>query len=901
MNERFDLEQAIATWRHVHAQQRVFSREDLDELERHLRDHVNSQVEEGIEAHIAFQQALVLLGDIATGVLEYEKVRWGKLRKQRARWNELVYQSAMLRNVFKTALRSLNKRLGYTLVSGLSLTIGIACCLVIGSYIYQELQYDQHHQRSDRIYRVTNLDLTTGKQWAAIGPPVGLALANHSSDIEQVVRFIPLLEGAVLQRSKRHFREEHLMYADATIFSVFTASLVRGNPATALIEPNTIVLSERLARKYFGHDDPLGQVISLNGRLDLRVTGVMRNQPPTTHIPFEGLVSMSTFYARAGPWVDDAKTWSGFYTYILLREGSRIHTLAERIPAFINSFYEAKGAGPATDDRQLIFQPLASIHLHSQLEKELQANGNLLYVRLLGAVGLILLILAVINSVNMMTAQAVGRAREVGIRKSLGATSLGLVGHFLAEAFILVFAASGVAYAAAHATLSVFPQLFGDTLGGAFLFEPLTLVVIIGGSALLGLIAGFYPAFVLSRLQPMRVLKGWVRATQQGKRLRESLIVAQFVLATGLLVGMVVFYQQLQFLTQATLGFDRDQLIEVPVVPAAEQAVARHAQALTDALEQQATIEEVTLASGIPGERLPLNAFERVRRDVGPREVPEVQMRVVFGADHSYVTTLGLTVLHQRDVSTLALTDTSGGFFVNAAAVRELGLTPEQALGEVLKWKNAAYQGEIVGVLADFHFTSMHHAIEPLVIPLRPQFTNNHLIVRTNGLHASEALDDIEAVWNAILPDVVFSASFMDATFNAQYNAEQQMSRVVTFFAVVALFIACLGLLGLVSLMVVQRTREIGIRKVLGGTVASVVRLLVVDFLRFIILALVIAGPLAYFLMRQWLQGFAYSVELGAGAWLFTSVLVIGMALATISLRVIQAALADPVKSLRYE
>ena len=806
----------------------------------------------------------------------------------------------MLTNYLKIAYRNLVRQKGYAFINIAGLVVGIACCVLIGTYLYEELSYDRHHTQADRIYRVTNLELATGKQWAPIGPPVGLALAEQIPEVELVVRFLPLLGDAVLGTQAEQFKAPEGMYADASVFAAFTVPLLQGNPETALVEPNTIVLTEQMARKYFGPTDPLGQTLTLNGNYDLRVTGVMQDVPPTTHLPFHFLISISTFYALAGDWVDEAKTWSGFYTYLLLGAGHTAEAIEERLPGFINAFYEPQGAGPSTDDRQLVLQPLTEIHLHSHLEKEVQPNGKALYVRLLGSMAVFLLLLAVINFVNLATARSAERAREVGIRKTLGAVREGLIGQFLIESVLLVLAAFVAAYALVQGVLPFFRQLSGKALAGGVLAEPVVLLGLVGLALILGVLAGSYPAFGLARLQPTLVLKGGRLSVGRGTRLRERLIVVQFVVAISLLAGTLIFYQQMQFLTTTTLGFDKEHLIDVRVGPAAEQEVGRHADVLKRELLQQPAVAAATLVSGIPGERHPLQRFEFVRRDRDDREETEQQMRVVFGADRDYVSALGLALRYGQDFTNVQATDTSGAFLLNEAAVRALGLTPEQAVGRVFRWSNEGYTGEIIGVVEDFHYASLHSRIDPLVIPLRPQFANSHLVVRVTG-PVEEALIRVEAVWEQVIPGTPFDYAFLDAQFDALYRSEMRMSQVVMAFSIMALFIACLGLFGLASFTAERRTKEIGVRKVLGASVTSIVGLLSADFLKLVGIAFIIAAPVAYFAMRRWLEGFAYRVEIGPGLFLAVGLLVFLIALATVSYQAIRAATADPVKSLRYE
>ena len=404
-----------------------------------------------------------------------------------------------------------------------------------------------------------------------------------------------------------------------------------------------------------------------------------------------------------------------------------------------------------------------------------------------------------------------------------------------------MLAAFVAAYALVQGVLPFFRQLSGKALAGGVLAEPVVLLGLVGLALILGVLAGSYPAFGLARLQPTLVLKGGRLSVGQGTRLRERLIVVQFAVAISLLAGTLIFYQQMQFLTTTTLGFDKEHLVDVRVGPAAEQEVGRHADVLKRELLQQPAVAAATLVSSIPGERHPLQRFEFARRDRDDREETEQQMRVVFGADRDYVSALGLALRYGQDFTNVQATDTSGAFLLNEAAVREMGLTPEQAVGRVFRWSNEGYTGEIVGIVEDFHYASLHSGIDPLVIPLRPQFANSHLVVRVTG-PVEEALTRVEAVWEQVIPGTPFDYAFLDAQFDALYRSEMRMSQVVMAFSIIALFIACLGLFGLASFTAERRTKEIGVRKVLGASVTSIVGLLSADFLKLVGIAFVIAG-----------------------------------------------------------
>ena len=897
----FDLEKTIAFWRRPYEVNPAFSVEDIEELEGSLRDRVEALVDQGKTEKEAFGIAIKRMGSSSRAEKEYKKVYWGKLKRERKLIETLTLKLAMLRNYLKIALRNLFKRAGYTAISVLGLTIGIACFLLIGVYIYDEISYDQHHKNASRIYRVTNLDLSSGKQWAPIDPPVGKSLVEYLPGIESVVRFLPVIKDVTLETQTEKFKESDMLYADPSVFEIFTIPFKLGNSKKALSEPYTIVLSEKMAKKYFGKENPIGQTLSLNGRHNLQVTGVMGSSPSKTHLPFDALISMSTFYARAGgDWIDDPKTiWTSFYTYVLLREGSAAEVIEEQFSGFINSFYEPRGAGAASEDRQLLLQPLTSIHLHSSLENELQPNGKLIYIRLLGSMGIFLLLLAIINFINLITARSTERAREVGVRKTLGALHSSLIKQFLLESVLLVGTAFSAAYLLSIALFPLFRQLSGKSLSNDILFEPGVLLVLLGLALILGLLSGSYPAFILARFQPITVLKGGRFSVKHSIGVRESLIVAQFVVAIAFLSGTAIIYQQMQFLTEAALGFDKEQLLNVRVGPSDQADVNNQKEALRNELLQLPELEGVTFISSVPGKRHPLERVEsvdnRLARDEG------YQMRTVFGAEHNYAAILGLKILRGKNFPDVQTTDSSGAFLVNQAAVQTLGLSPEDAIGSTLHVPSQEYTGTIVGIVEDFHYASLHQQIDPLIVPFNPRFSNGHVLIRVNGQRAEQAIESVKAVWSRLMPGALFDYAFVDTQFDALYRSEMRMSMVMATFSIIALFIACLGLFGLVALIVGQRTKEIGVRKVLGASVLGVVSLLTKDFMRLVVVAFLVAIPISYFVMHRWLEDFAYHTDISGWMFMIVGLITIGISLLTVSIQSIRAAVADPLKSLRYE
>ena len=802
----------------------------------------------------------------------------------------------MWKNYLLVALRILRRNRVYAFINVTGLAAGIACCLLIALYVQDELSYDDFHRKADRIYRVTSHDLIDEQHWAPVGPPVGPALSHSVPGIEKAVRFKSVGESVALGTEEKPFEVQDLLYADSTVFDVFTLPFLRGSPDAALSDPYTIVLTEELARRYFGEENPLGQTLTLGDETRLMVTGVMEDLPTATHLPFEALISMPTFYAEAGDWVDETKTWKAFYTYVLLEEGHSAEEVSRRLPAFANRFFPSEDGRPASEKEHLTLQPLTSIHLHSHLEKEWRANSDAAYLWLFSLIALFVLGIACINFMNLATARSAERAKEVGVRKTVGASRQRLVGQFLAESVMLTAFATVGALILAEGALPFFRSLSGKELAGSLPTDPLVLTGLLIGALVVGLLAGGYPAFVLSRFQPARVLKGTFTTSAQGAMLRKGLVVFQFSLTIALVAGTLVVRDQMAYLQTKHLGFDKEHVISVRLGGAVSKKVARQAEMFKTELKQHPAIESAAMASGVPGERFSVEAFR-------PEDAPErssTPMRAIYGVDHDYLSTLGIELESGRNFSPARSTDMSNAFILNEAAVKALGL--DRPVGKQLIWdSHGDERGTIVGVVKDFHFASLHREIEPLVIPFRPQDAGEYLLVRTQPSKTAEALRILQAEWERLAPGAPFTYVFLDRAFDQLYRAEARLGRVVTVLSVLLVFIACLGLFGLAAFTVQKRTKEIGVRKVLGASTASIALLLSKDFLKLVILASVVAMPVAYYAASRWLQGFAYHTDLRLWSFIGAGALALGVALLTVSYQAIRAALADPVKSLRYE
>lgn len=796
----------------------------------------------------------------------------------------------MLRTHLKIALRTLRRYPSFTTINVLGLAVGLAACSIIALYVHHERSYDEHHDKAERIVRVTTHYQQDDHHWATTSPPIGPALEDALPEVETVARFVPFSGDRVLRYRDREFVESNGVFADSTVFDVFTMPLIRGNPETALSTPYTVVLSENLAQKYFGSTNPVRRTIDVVDWAELTVTGVMENPPSTTHLPVEFMISMATFYQREPAWTQE-RTWERFYTYALLRSAADRAAVRDKLPAFAKTFYEGEFESP-TDAIRLGLQPILDIHLHSHLDREFRPNGDVRNVYLFSAIALFLLLLACVNYINLATAQAMRRRQEVGVRKALGANPRRLVGQFLGESILLASCALVLAAVLIPLGLPWLNYLAGTSLSVDALRTPGNLASFVALGWGTGLLAGFYPALVLSRFQPLRALHSGRSSASGTIRLREGLVVFQFAVSIFLLAGTAVVYEQLQYVHDKPLGFDRERVASV-VLDAGNlrETVRARSETVKQELLRHPEIERVSLAFSYPGGRYNMEPVSVV----GDPAAQNVETRISWGVDRDYLTTLGVEVVEGRDFSELSPADTSG-WIVNRAAVRHFGL--ENPIGQTLEWRG--YAAEIVGVTEDFHYASLRETIEPLALPLRPD-AGGTLLVRTQSGQSAAALRSVEDDLAQMTPNLIFRYSFLDERFEGLHSGASQLRDIFAIFAGLALFIGCLGLFGLAAFTAQQRTKEIGIRKVLGASMSSIVGLLSKEFAQLVLVAFVVAAPLAYWAMHRWLSNFAYRIELGPTIFAVAGSLALGVALITVSYQALRAARLDPATTVREE
>lgn len=800
----------------------------------------------------------------------------------------------MFKNYLLIAARNLRKNLAYSFINIFGLAVGMACCGVILLYIQREVSYDRYHPDHAQLYRVAIWKDATGIKQGQASATYELAnvLRKEYPEVLAAARLYRTTQTPVVRIDDRQFPEENFYFADSTIFDLFALPLLKGEAATALTQPNSIVLSRALAEKYFRSFDVIGRVVSinLNNRdLDFKITGVLANAPENTHFKYDALLSFHNV-DQATSFTDLLKSWFAysFWTYVKLPADYPAAAFEAKLPQVVKKYFP-----PTRQNSQLFLQPVTAIHLTSQLEGEIEGNNNIIYIYIFAAIALLVLVIACINFMNLTTARSLQRAKEVGMRKVLGAYRLQLVKQFLAEAMLV----SGIAVVLGMGLIELFLAIFNNLstiqLHLNLFGNGLWVLGFMALGLLVGLLSGIYPAFFLSAFQPSKTLKG-VFAKTAGARLRKGLVVVQMAVTVMLLVAIATISQQLQFIRDKNLGFQKEQMLLIKSAGTKLATAPTSFETFKAQLLQTPNVRGVTRISAPMGKGFPIRSlfFKEII------ESEKVALPFIF-AGHDFATVYNLEMVAGRDFSKAFSTDTNFVYLVNESAAKQYDLNP--AIGRVIASGDRNPQrGPIVGVVKDFHFASLHQKIEPLVIGL---FNGplQYISVKLASTNLSQTVGQIEKLWAQIEPDRPLEFSFLDDQLDQAYRFEAQLGKIVSYFTALAIFIACLGLFGMASFAAEQRTKEIGIRKVLGASVSGVIALLSRDFTRLVFWGFMIAAPLAYFAMNRWLADFAYRIALGPSVFLFAGIAALVIALLTVSYQSIKAALTNPVEALRYE
>jgi len=809
----------------------------------------------------------------------------------------------MLKNQLLVAWRSLMRNKAFSIINVVGLAIGLTVCLLISLFVLDELSYDRFNDKADQIVRVIFRGTIQGGTMneAIVMPPTAKTL---KADFPEVLDATRLSQGGSTLFTYRNktFKENSIAFVDANFFDVFSLPFLKGDPKTALVQPNTTVIDQVTARKYFGDDDPIGKVLTIKGEpTTYTVTGLIDAIPTNAHFHVNMMLSMASHQdAKSTSWMV-----SGFHTYLVLPQGYDYKQLEAKLPTVVEKYMgpqlqQAFGMSMAQfrqkgNDVGLFLQPLTDIHLHSNLSGELSPNGTIQYVYLFGAIAVFMLLIACINFMNLSTAGASKRAKEVGIRKVMGSQKQALVRQFLIESMLLTSLALLLAVSLLYISLPFFNELAGKQLTLSFTKTPWLFPALIGVGILVGTLAGSYPAFFLASFKPITVLKGRMMVDQTGQSglgLRSGLVIFQFFVSILLTIGTVVVYQQLTYIQEKKLGYNREQVLVLPEA----WRLGRNADILKSQMQQDARVLSASVSSFLPAGPSNSNNFIVY----GDNRTEQIVKTLCYEVDNQYMPTLGMKLVAGRNFSPDFGTD-STAVILNETAAKTFGWN-KQALGHQLTRPQNDGQKityRVIGIVEDFHFRSLHERIAPLVMTLGK--TGGFLIVKTKTQDVTGLLSTLKQQWTTLLPDEPFVYSFLDESFTATYRAEQRTGQIVGIFAGLTIFIACLGLFGLATFTAEQRTKEIGVRKVLGASVFSIVGLLSKDFLKLVLVAILIASPLAWYAMHRWLEDFAYRVDISWWVFALAGLLAIGIALLTVSFQSIKAALVNPVKSLRSE
>ncbi|AYB35821.1 ABC transporter permease [Chryseolinea soli] len=805
----------------------------------------------------------------------------------------------MVKNYFKIAWRNLVKKKAYSVINIFGLGLGMACCFLIFMFVQDELSYDNYHEKGDRIYRVihgyksakdSEESAKANPFWVWGNAPIGPALRQDFPEIEKVVQFSGRAD-ILLTYEDKIYQEDGVFFMDSTAFDVFSWPLVRGNPKTVLAAPYSIVLTESTAKKYFGDADPIGKALHGSesaGRSnagDYTVTGIMKDVPSNSHFRFNALLSMSTF-KKSRPEIFDEWGYVDSYTYFLVKDQFNEAAFKQKIPAFLTRVQK--------DPNYTIgIEPLKNVYLRTFAERQPGETGSLPNIYVFSIIGIFILVIAIINFMNLATARSMERGKEVGIRKSIGAERSSLIFQFLGESFLIVFLSMMVAALIVFVALPYMIDFTGKQLVVLRFVNWQTIPFMIGGMLLIGLVAGSYPALVLSGFRPALVLKGVTRSTAGGINLRRGLVIFQFSLSIALIAGTIIVYSQMNQLLDKDLGFDKERMLVLDYNY--DEAVNRKSQVLKTEMESIPAVLSSAFSRSVPGSHFPNAGTEIQGADGEMKGLGQP----IFQVGIDFITHFGLKLVAGRSYSREFPSDSTSALVVNEAAAKQYGYTnPADIVGK--KFDQWGRKGVVIGVVKDFNFISLHRTIEPLTLPFEA-YASRYMTLKIKTENIPGTIQEIKAVWSRLVPHRPFLYSFLDDDFNRQYQSDFIFRRLFTTFACLAIFIACLGLLGLATYTAELRTKEIGIRKVLGADVRNIIALLSSDFIKLVLIAIVIATPISWYAMNQWLESFAYKMEIRLWIFAVAGLVALFIAAFTISFQSVKAALMNPVTSLRSE
>lgn len=790
----------------------------------------------------------------------------------------------MIKSYFLVALRSLMRNRLHASINILGLAIGMTCCILIMLFVQFELNYDRQNKDADKIYRiVTDLE---ANNWAISAFPMGATLKENFEEVEKYTRIKPI-EVFIQNYDKDIKIKEKVFYADSSVFDVLDIALIKGNPATALAEINSMVITPEKARAYFGEEDPIGKTLTMLGNnREFKITGIFEPLPSNSHVHMNMMASSDSYQLMRA---DNNTGWNyltNHYTYLVLQKNIDHLAFEKKISSFLDEYHHLSPDDPRNVVR---LQPLTSIHLYSNRGLEIEANGSMNTVYILSAIGFFILLIACINFMNLTTAQSLKRAREVGIRKVVGGRKDQLVFQFLSESVVI----SMISLLLSVVILSAIVPMFNDMTGKQIVLNPLDngfiVLAFLFITFFVGVLAGTYPAFFLSGFQPTLVLKGKFISNAKGQLLRKGLVVFQFAIAFVIMVGTYIVYEQLDYMMSKDMGFDREQVmvIQMPRDSVGDLTIKNE-------ITRLAGVQSVTRFVEMPGRMVRTSTvwYEGVENNV-PENL------YLFSGDHDLLKTLDMKLKTGSyfDVNTQQFYKE---FVINETALKHFGWKMEEAVGKLMDIGGRSEEpGRVIGVVEDFHFKHLHDQIDPLVMYLEPNFEGRFMAIKIKSDNLKEQISSIERTWKTLLPQYEFEYVFLDETFDKLFDEEKKLGQLFSIFSGLAVFISCLGLFGLASFTLEQSRKSVAVRKVLGATVVGIVLMMSRDFLKLVFLGMLIAAPVAYFSMNKWLEGFAYNVGFVWMVFLYAGMVGVLVAFGTVSYHSLKAAISNPVDSLK--
>ncbi len=878
----FDLEKAIKKWRKDLYKIEAFEDGYVDELESHLREEIAELIKSDTNPKEAFDEAISKIGSPESMGVEFHKTHTKRLTG-RPPWEAPRFMPALLRNYWRVALRKIRRHKGYSFINIAGLAIGMACCILILTWIRDELSYDRFHKNFDQICRVVSVDRSGGNIAKTSGSPslIGPTLVEKYPEFLNFTRVQCGWSGYFLHYGEKNFMTMKLATVDPCFFEIFPYPFIQGNPQTALKDRYSIILTESLTQKCFGDEDPMGKVMQI-GSTDFKVTGVIEDIPRNSHLQFDYVfpaINMTEFRSSKL----DSWTYSQFSTYCLVKKNTNLEALSERISGIVKEHLPKS-------KKELFLQPLSAIHLHSKdinsWEVVYPNAGNITYVYIFGLIAVCILFVACINFMNLATARSSTRAREVGMRKVSGARRVDLIKQFIGESIILSVLSLGFGILIVELLLPAFNRLSGKQLFLQYTESILLWITLLGIAIFTGLAAGSYPALFLSAFEPSKVLKASAHlASRRGGYLRKVLVVSQFVFTILLIIGTLVIYSQLHFIQNKDLGYDTENIFTV----ASYGQFGRNYEAAKNELLQNPNI--LSICKAFP----PSPGFRGTENVDWEGKDPTTEFMIFSDiGDYDFLKTFGIEMAEGRFYSREFPTDRDN-FVVNETAIKKMGL--DSPIGK--RFTYGGKTGIIIGVVKDYHGGSLHNAILPKVISLSDR--GFFVCVKFRPGNVSDMLAFLKEKWEKFVPGHPFRYDFLDESIAAAYEGERKIGKIFQYFTGLAILIACLGLFGLASFTAEQRTKEIGIRKILGAKVSGIVLLLTKEFAKWILVANLLAWPVAFILAKKWLQGFAYRMRLSWEIFVVSAVLALAVATITVCYQAIKAAITNPVESLRYE